>query len=151
MHTYIHKYIHTWIHICIHKYIQTYIRINMHTYMHTYITNKSSANAITRVFCLYWSLKTVPYWMLHSPGPQHPPWGLPRVIFLSTLIRAESIGEGENNANIEMDKIANWARDNKIKFNEEKSKIMLLTRRKRKNRLKLQCTWTIRPSLKYRN
>lgn len=48
------------------------------------------------------------------------------------MIRAESIGEVENNANIEMDKIANWARNNRIKFNEEKSKVMLLTRRKRK-------------------
>jgi len=36
------------------------------------------------------------------------------------MIRAESIGEGEKDANIEMDKIANSARDNKIKFNEEK-------------------------------
>jgi hypothetical protein len=34
------------------------------------------------------------------------------------LIRAESIGEAENIANIEMSKIANWASDNKIKFNE---------------------------------
>jgi retron-type reverse transcriptase len=39
---------------------------------------------------------------------------------LLVMIRAESIGEVENNANIEMDKIASWARDNKIKFNEEK-------------------------------
>jgi len=30
-----------------------------------------------------------------------------------------------------MSKIANWASDNKIQFNEEKSKVMLLTRRKR--------------------
>ena len=52
------------------------------------------------------------------------------------MIRAESIGEGENNANNEMDKIANWARDNKIKFNEEKSKAMLLTRRKRREQTK---------------
>jgi len=54
------------------------------------------------------------------------------------MIRAESIGEVENNANIEMDKIANWARD-KIKFNEEKSKVMLITRRKRKEQKRLQC------------
>jgi hypothetical protein len=31
-----------------------------------------------------------------------------------------------------MDKIVSWARDTKIKFNEEKSKVMVLTRRKRK-------------------
>jgi hypothetical protein len=51
---------------------------------------------------------------------------------LMIMIRAELIGETENNANIEMDKIAKWARDNKINFNEEKSKVMLLMRRKRK-------------------
>ena len=53
------------------------------------------------------------------------------------MIRAESIGEVENTANIEMDKIANWARDNEIKFNEEKSKVMLLTRRKRNEQKKV--------------
>jgi hypothetical protein len=51
---------------------------------------------------------------------------------LLVMIQAESIGEVENNANIEMDKIARWATDNKIKFNEEKSKVMVLTRRQRK-------------------
>ena len=48
------------------------------------------------------------------------------------MIRAESIGGAENIANMEMSKIANWASENKINFNEEKSKVMLLTRRKRK-------------------
>jgi len=43
------------------------------------------------------------------------------------MIRAEYVGEGENNTNIEMDKITYWARDN-----EEKSKAMLLTRRKKR-------------------
>jgi len=56
---------------------------------------------------------------------------------LMAMIRAESIGEVENNANIEMDKIANWARDNEIKFNEEESKVMLLARRKRKEQKKV--------------
>jgi len=31
-----------------------------------------------------------------------------------------------------MDKISNWAKDNKIRLNEEKLKVMLMTRRKRK-------------------
>ena len=53
------------------------------------------------------------------------------------MIRAESIGEVENNANIEMSKIASWAWDNKIKFNEDKSKVMLLTRRKRNEQTKV--------------
>jgi hypothetical protein len=50
---------------------------------------------------------------------------------LILTIRADSVGEAENIANIEMGKIAIWT-ENKIKFNEEKSKVMLMTRRKRK-------------------
>ena len=52
------------------------------------------------------------------------------------MVETESIGEAENFANIELNKIAEWATDNKIKFNEEKSKVMLLTRRKRKEQKK---------------
>jgi hypothetical protein len=38
---------------------------------------------------------------------------------LLVMTRAEYIGEVENNSNIEMDKIAKWARNNEIKFNEK--------------------------------
>jgi len=48
------------------------------------------------------------------------------------MIEAESIGDVENFVNIELNKIAEWAVDNKIRFNEEKSKVMLMTRRKQK-------------------
>jgi len=48
------------------------------------------------------------------------------------MIRADSIREAENIANVEIDKIATWAENNKTRFNEEKSKVMLMTRRKRK-------------------
>jgi len=48
------------------------------------------------------------------------------------MIEAESIGEPENFANIELNKIAEWMADNEIRFNEEKSKVMLMTRRKLK-------------------
>jgi len=41
------------------------------------------------------------------------------------MIEVESIGEPENFANIELNKIAEWTADN-----EEKSKVMLMTRRK---------------------
>jgi hypothetical protein len=51
---------------------------------------------------------------------------------LILIIRADSISEAENIANIEMGKIAIWAESNKTKLNEEKSKVMLTTRRKRK-------------------
>ena len=55
---------------------------------------------------------------------------------LLVMIRAESIGKVENYANIELTKIASWAR-NKITFNDGKSKVMLLTRRKRKEQTKV--------------
>jgi hypothetical protein len=42
--------------------------------------------------------------------------------------------EAENIANIELSKTSSWAKENKIQFNEQKSKAMLLTRRKRKER-----------------
>jgi hypothetical protein len=48
--------------------------------------------------------------------------------------RAETIRETENFANIEISKILKWAKDNKIIFNEQKSKVMVITRRKRKQR-----------------
>ena len=51
---------------------------------------------------------------------------------LLLMIRADSIREAEIIANVEIYKIATWAENNKTKFNEEKSKLMLMTRRKRK-------------------
>ena len=50
------------------------------------------------------------------------------------MIKAESIREAENIANVEMSKISEWGKENKIRFNEQKSKVMLMTRRKRKER-----------------
>jgi len=40
--------------------------------------------------------------------------------------------------NLELQKISNWAQNNKIKFNENKSKMMLLSRRRRKERKKVE-------------
>jgi hypothetical protein len=51
---------------------------------------------------------------------------------LVIVIKAESIREAEDIANVELSKISAWAVNNKIRFNEHKSKAMLLTRRKRK-------------------
>jgi hypothetical protein len=51
---------------------------------------------------------------------------------LLLAVKAESIRETENITNIEMNKILTWAKNNKLTFNEEKSKAMFLTRRKRK-------------------
>jgi len=46
--------------------------------------------------------------------------------------RGNSIRAVENYANVEMSKINEWSRRNKIKFNDKKSKAMLVTRRKRR-------------------
>ena len=51
---------------------------------------------------------------------------------LLIAVNAESIREAENITNIEMNKILNWAKNNKININEQKSKAMVISRRKRK-------------------
>jgi hypothetical protein len=48
---------------------------------------------------------------------------------LIVMIRADNIRDAEKIANVEMDIIAIWAGNDKTKFNEEKSKVMLMTRR----------------------
>jgi len=48
--------------------------------------------------------------------------------------RAKTVREAENFTNTEISKILNWAKDNKITFNEQKSKVMVVTRKKRKHR-----------------
>jgi len=49
---------------------------------------------------------------------------------LLITVKAESVREAENITNIEMNKIMNWAKNNKIIFNEQKSKAMVISRRK---------------------
>jgi hypothetical protein len=46
--------------------------------------------------------------------------------------RGDSIRAVDNYANEEPNKIEEWSRRNKIKFNDKKSKVMLVTRRKRR-------------------
>jgi len=52
---------------------------------------------------------------------------------LILMIRADSISEAENIANVEMGKITMWA-ENKTKFNEEKSQVMLMTRKRKEQK-----------------
>jgi uncharacterized protein with ParB-like and HNH nuclease domain len=64
------------------------------------------------------------------------------------------VREAENIANIELRKVSSCAKDNKIRFNEHKSKAMLLTRRKRRERKELEIYSNYKPlmrgkSLKY--
>jgi hypothetical protein len=47
-------------------------------------------------------------------------------------IRGNSVRAVENYANAETSKIDEWSRKNKIKFNNKESKVMLVTRRKRR-------------------
>jgi hypothetical protein len=48
---------------------------------------------------------------------------------LLVLTRGRSALEAENYANQDLKKIKNWARDNKMQFNENKSKVLLVTRK----------------------
>jgi hypothetical protein len=52
---------------------------------------------------------------------------------LLIMVRAESVGEAENITNVELNKISKWARENKLRFNDGKSKLMLLPEGKRKD------------------
>ena len=59
------------------------------------------------------------------------------IVFADDMVimtKADSIREAENITNVELSKISKWAVNNKIRFNEHKSKVMLLTRRNRKER-----------------
>jgi hypothetical protein len=51
---------------------------------------------------------------------------------LLLAIRSRDTSAAENISNIEETKITAWAKNKKIKFNEENSKFMIVSRRKRK-------------------
>jgi len=53
---------------------------------------------------------------------------------LVILVKGSNHIEGENYANIETQKVAKWARDNKMRFNDQKSKVMIITKKRPKNR-----------------
>jgi hypothetical protein len=50
------------------------------------------------------------------------------------LVKGTSQVEDENYANTEAQNVANWARKNKMSFNYQKSKVMIITKKKPKNR-----------------
>jgi len=54
------------------------------------------------------------------------------------LTRGKSVVEAENCMNLEMKKIKKWAQNNKLQFNENKSQVMLLTRRKRREKTEVE-------------
>ena len=53
---------------------------------------------------------------------------------LVILVKGASQLEVENYANIETQKVAKWARNNKMSFNDQKSKVIIITKKKPKNR-----------------
>jgi len=52
--------------------------------------------------------------------------------YLIMATRSDSVRAVENYVNVELGKINGWSKNNKIKFNDNKSKVMLISRRKRK-------------------
>jgi hypothetical protein len=53
---------------------------------------------------------------------------------LIILTKGKSIVEAENYMNLELRKISDRAQNNKLKFNEHKSKVVLISHRKRKEK-----------------
>jgi hypothetical protein len=54
------------------------------------------------------------------------------------LTRAKTVREIENTANTELSKMSAWAKYNKTRFNNQKSKVMLMMRRKRREQMELE-------------
>jgi hypothetical protein len=70
---------------------------------------------------------------------------------LIIMTKAESVPEAENIMNAELSKISTWARENKLQFNEQKSQVMLLTRRKRTENKEIKIYVNNRPLTQVNN
>ena len=73
---------------------------------------------------------------------------------LMFAVRGDPVSAVENYSNGELSEIAARPKGNKIRFNDEKSKVMLLSRRKRKNRRQIKIYLNNRileqvPTIKY--
>jgi len=53
---------------------------------------------------------------------------------LIILTRGDTVTEAENFMNLAVTKVQKWAQNNRLGFNEDKSKVILLTRRKRREK-----------------
>jgi hypothetical protein len=53
---------------------------------------------------------------------------------LLVSVKTQGVGEAEYNTNLGMNKILIWAMNNKIKFNEQKSNVMFLSRKKKEKK-----------------
>jgi 5'(3')-deoxyribonucleotidase len=50
---------------------------------------------------------------------------------LLIAVKAATVAEVENFTNMEMNKITKWSKENKLHFNDQKSKVMLISRRRK--------------------
>ena len=57
---------------------------------------------------------------------------------LIVLTRGDTVVEAENYMNIEMKKIIEWATNNRLTFNENKSRTMLMSHRRRKEKKEIE-------------
>jgi hypothetical protein len=53
---------------------------------------------------------------------------------LLIVVKAATIAEVENFTNIEMTKIIKWSKENKLKFNDQKSEVILISRRRKERK-----------------
>ena len=49
-------------------------------------------------------------------------------------VKAATVAEVENFTNMEMSKITKWSKENKLHFNDQKSKVMLISRRRKERK-----------------
>jgi hypothetical protein len=61
------------------------------------------------------------------------------------MTRGKTVVEAENSTNTELSKIAAWAKNYKIDFNEDKSTTLLVSRRKRKERKEINVFLNYKP------
>jgi hypothetical protein len=67
------------------------------------------------------------------------------------MTKAESIPEVENIKDAELSKMSAWARGKKLKFNEQKSQVMLMSRRKRKENKEVKICVNNKPLIEARS
>jgi hypothetical protein len=70
---------------------------------------------------------------------------------LVIMTKAESIPEAENIMNAEMNKMSVWATENKLKFNERKSQVVLMSRRKMKENKEVKICLNNKPLIQVRS
>jgi ribonuclease HI len=67
------------------------------------------------------------------------------------MTKVESIPRAENIMNAELSKISAWAKGNKLKFNEQKSQVMLMSRQKRKENKEVKIYLNNKPLIQVRS